>query len=260
MESINQNINNQNHVNMQNRNELIGNSIDDFEFLKILGEGGFGCVFKVRSKKNNKLYALKKINFKNEKEIQKNKKEIILLKYLDHDNICKCFSQFKTPDGTQYMVMEQYNNNDLFQYVRANQGMNHHIREEIIWNIIFQCFEGLSYLHLQGIIHCDIKLGNIFMTEEGKIVIGDFGESMVKDDNILQKITQNVEEQNFLRYKYEVRGTDGYLAPEVRISGCSEKSDVYSLGVCFYALLYYDFPKEETMESNFRKKKIIQMN
>ena len=233
---------------------IIGNCLDDFEFLKIFGSGAFGCVFKVRSKKNNKLYALKKINFQNEKEIEKNKKEIILLKYLDHENICKCFAEFKTPDGTQYMVMEQYNNKDLYQYVRVNQRMNHHIREEIIWNIIFQCLEGLSYLHLQGIIHCDIKLGNIFMTEEGKVVIGDFGESMVKNDNILQRITKNYYEQNILKYVREKRGTPGYWAPEIDMMGCSEKTDVYALGVCFYALLYYIFPEPQTMESNFSRK------
>ena len=254
MEPINQNFNNQNPNNMKNKENLIGNCLDDFEFLKIFGCGGFGCVFKVRSKKNNKLYALKKINFRNEEEKLKTKKEIILLKYLDHENICKCFSEFKTQDGTQYMVMEQYNNKDLYEYVRVNFRMNHHIREEIIWNIIFQCLEGLSYLHLQGIIHCDIKLGNIFMTEEGKVVIGDFGESMVKNYNILQRITQNVEEQNILKYIRQKRGSPGYFAPEIDFTGCSEKTDVYSLGVCFYALLYYDTPKPETIEENFRKK------
>ena len=51
MEPINQNFNNQNPNNMKNKENLIGNCLDDFEFLKIFGCGGFGCVFKVRSKK-----------------------------------------------------------------------------------------------------------------------------------------------------------------------------------------------------------------
>ena len=238
------------NVKKEEDDELIGNCLDDFEFLKILGEGSFGWVFKIKSKKNKKLYALKKIKFQNEIKWEKNKKEMILLKYLNHENICKCFRDFKTMDGTQYMVMKYYDNKDLYKYVEANIGMNHHIREEIIWNIIFQCLEGLSYLHLQGIIHCDIKLGNILMTEEGKIVIGDFGESMVKDNIILQRITKNKEEQNILRYKKCTRGTTGYIAPEVKMNGCDEKTDVYSLGICFYALLYFTFP-DKNMDFNF---------
>ena len=65
MEPINQNFNNQNPNNMKNKENLIGNCLDDFEFLKIFGSGGFGCVFKVRSKKNNKLYALNFLSYLN---------------------------------------------------------------------------------------------------------------------------------------------------------------------------------------------------
>ena len=183
-----QNITNTNSI-QTNEEKSIGNSLDDFEILKVLGEGAFGCVFKAKSKKNKKIYALKRPILKNASEREKNRKEILLLKYLNHENICKCFSEFKTPDGNQYMVMEQYNNQDLNKFVESNIGMKRPIREEVLWNIFYQCIEALSYLHLQGIIHCDIKIGNIFMTEEGKIVLGDFGEAMVKDSNILNRIT-----------------------------------------------------------------------
>jgi len=253
MES-NINTNNIDH-NERNQEEVIGNCLDDFEILRMLGAGGFGCVYKVKSKKNNKIYALKQLVYKgddnDEKQRKKNKNEIILLKYLNHENICKCFAEFQS-DGNQYMLMEQYNNQDLYQYLCANQKMNPYMREEIILNIIYQCLEGLSYLHLQGIIHCDIKLGNLFMTEEGKIVIGDLGVSMVKDKNILQRITKNKEEQELLEYINDVRGSELFIAPEVENQGCDEKSDVYSLGVCFYALLYYTNPTPENMEINFQ--------
>ena len=245
------NENSNNYANNINNEELIGNCLDDFEILKILGEGSFGCVFKVKSKKNNKIYALKKLLLPDEKEKIKNKREILLMKYLNHENICKGYSEFKEQDGTQYMVLEFYNNKDLFQYLIANKEMNPFIREEILWNIIFQCIEGLAYLHLQGIIHCDIKLGNIFMTEEGRVVIGDFGESMVKDLNILQNITQDPKEQNILKYVNETRGTPSYMAPEVGFTGCDEKADVYSLGITFYALYYAVFPNENNMKINF---------
>ena len=251
--NIKENSDSNNHGNhRENSSELIGNCLDDFELLRKLGGGTFGTVFKVRSKKNQKLYALKKLEFVNKYEESKNKKEIILLKYLNHENICKCFSDFKTEDGTQYMVMELYSNIDLNKYVEANGRMQSYIKEEILLNIIFQCIEGLSYLHNKGIIHCDIKIGNIFMTEEGKIVLGDLGESMVKDPETLKAITKNEQEQNMLKYIKERRGSPVYLAPEAYFHGCDEKTDVYSLGVTFYALLFQSLPINEVdIKKNF---------
>ena len=251
--NIKENSDSNNHGNhRENSSELIGNCLDDFELLRKLGGGTFGTVFKVRSKKNQKLYALKKLEFVNKYEESKNKKEIILLKYLNHENICKCFSDFKTEDGTQYMVMELYSNIDLNKYVEANGRMHSYIKEEILLNIIFQCIEGLSYLHNKGIIHCDIKIGNIFMTEEGKIVLGDLGESMVKDPETLKAITKNEQEQNMLKYIKERRGSPVYLAPEAYFHGCDEKTDVYSLGVTFYALLFQSLPINEVdIKKNF---------
>ena len=226
--------------------ELIGNSLDDFEILRELGGGSFGSVFKVKSKKNNKLYALKKLYAETEIDRIKNRREIILLKYLNHENICKYYSEFTSEDGLQYVLMEQYNNKDIYHYLIANQHINPKMKKEIIYNIIFQCLEGLSYLHLQGIIHCDIKLGNIFMTEEGRVVIGDFGISMVKNSDMLKIITPKKEEQELLKYVKDIRGSDGYAAPEVIFGeGCDEKSDVYSLGVTFFVLLNICFPSEE---------------
>ena len=229
-----------------NQEENVGNCLDDFEILRELGGGSFGCVFKVKSKKNNKIYALKRLNNDGEKDRIKNKKEIILLKRLNHENICKIFSEF-IEDGVQYMVMEQYNNQDLYQYVNANKEMNKPIKEEILYNIIYQCLEGLSCIHNYGIIHCDIKLGNIFMTEEGKIVIGDFGESMVRQENT-NLFTQISNEKNILQFERKVIGSKGFIAPDIEIEGCDEMSDVYSMGATFFALLYYKIPNEENKE------------
>ena len=222
-----------------NQEENVGNCLDDFEILRELDGGSFGCVFKVKSKKNNKLYALKKPNIKEDDDKIKNKKEIFLLKHLNHENICKCFSEFTTGDGVQYMVMEQYNNQDLFQYINANKEMNKSIKEEILYNIIYQCLEGLSYIHNLGIVHCDIKLGNIFMTEEGKIVLGDFGESMICPKN-MKLFTQNPDNINMLEFTRKVIGSPGFFPPDLEIEGCDQMSDVNSMGATFFALLYYD--------------------
>ena len=160
----------------------------------------------------------------------------------------KCFSEFTTGDGVHYMVMEQYNNQDLFQYINANKEMNKPIKEEILYNIIYQCLEGLSYIYNLGIVHCDIKLGNIFMTEEGKIVLGDFGESMICPKN-MKLFTQNPDNINMLEFTRKVIGSPGFFPPDLEIEGCDQMSDVYSMGATFFALLYYDLPNEYNKEN-----------
>ena len=247
MESIsNQNIFNQNQ-RILNEGELVGNCLDDFEILSILGGGSFGRVYKVKSKKNNKIYALKKIQFYNDQEKQdsalKVKKEVILLKYLNHENICKCITEFTDSNGVQFLVMEAYNNKDIFQYVKANLQMGNAIKEKYLWHLFHQCIEGLSYLQNNGIIHSDIKLANLFMTEEGKIVIGDFGESSVIVPSFLSKITNNPDEQELLKFTPGIRGTQGFIDPEILTTKmCDKKSDVYSLGIVFYSLLNGKIP------------------
>ena len=236
----------------EDQEENVGKCLEDFEILRELGKGTFGSVYKVKSKINNKLYALKKPNDNEPKEKIKNKKEIFLLKHLNHENVCKCFSAFTSNDGSQFMVMEQYNNQDLYQYVNANKKMKKPIKEEILYNIIYQCLEGLSYIHNKGIVHCDIKLGNIFMTEEGKIVLGDFGESMIKPE-MMEKYNPNPNEKELLKFERKEAGSPGFIAPDIQIEGCDEMSDVYSMGATFFALLYFQLPNEENKEFFFNQ-------
>ena len=223
----------------------IGNKIDDFEILQVLGEGSFGFVAKVKSKINFKIYALKKADYDKLSKSQKDEalNELIMLKFFDHPNVCNCLTSFEQ-DKCQYIVMHLFNNKDLFQYLSANCHLRMHIKEENIWNIFYQCLEGLIYIHKQGVIHRDIKPGNIFMDDKGNIKIGDFGISAVMDLNEAKKFTNNTQEQKKLLFKKETKkGTENFMAPEVEMGEIyDQKADVYSMGVCFYCLCYYNLP------------------
>ncbi len=209
-------------------NEDIGDKLDDFEILQKLGKGGNGYAIKVRSKKNLKTYVIK------QNPIEE-KKEIIILTKLDHDNICKCLKHFEE-GGYFYFLMDLYNNKDLFHFLSAYMQTNTKINEVVIWDILNQSLDALVYIHNKGLIHRDIKLGNIFMTDKGKVVIGDFGHCAVMKDEDLKNYTLNPQEQELLKFNCGLFGAPNFRAPEMSSGYYDQKVDVYSLGVCLYCL------------------------
>ena len=227
-------------------NENIGNKLEDFEILQIMGQGAYGYVAKVKSKINLEIYALKKNKTKimNHDEYLKLKKELLFLRKFDHQNVCKCLTTFEE-NGCFYIVMKLFNNKDLYLFFEANNKLNIKIKEDTLWDIIRQCLEGLLYVHNQGVIHRDIKPSNILMDNKGNIQIGDFGISAVMDLKQASKFTLNPEEMHSILFKNEKNvGTKYYQAPEVnkQYPNYDQKEDVYSMGVSFFILCYYKFP------------------
>ena len=166
------------HLIKDNKN--IGNKLEDFEILQILGKGSYGYVAKVKSKINFEIYALKKNIEKkmNKLEYLKLKNELSFLRKFNHENVCKCLTYFEE-NGCFYIVMKLFNNKDLYRFLEANRKLDIRIKEDTLWDIFRQCLEGLLYIHKEGVIHRDIKPSNILMDDKGNIQIGDFGISSV---------------------------------------------------------------------------------
>ena len=219
-----------------NDDDSIGDSVEDFEFLQLLGEGSFGKVIKVSSLINHKIYAMKILNLENKDDFSKEQKEdyfeseIELLKSLNHPNIVKYYKSFREDDKL-YIIMEYFDNGDLDDYIKVLKYEKNKVKKEEIWNIFYQSISGLTYLHSSKVIHRDIKPANIFMTKNKIIKIGDFGVSAVvkekKED--MKKIRQ---------LSGTVVGSLPYMAPEIlkqkRIY--NEKVDVFSMGCVFYKI------------------------
>ena len=101
----------------------MGDRLEDFSILQILGKGSFGFVAKVRSNKNNKIYAMKKIDLDkmgSDKEIELCKGEIILLQRLNHPNINKYYKSFSL-NNCLYIIMEFMNNSYLDGFIKAHE-------------------------------------------------------------------------------------------------------------------------------------------
>ena len=142
--------------------EKVGNCLEDFEIIEELGKGGFGRVLKVRSKKNNKIYAMKMLNLNimPHPKIKYSLNESKFLEKLSNQYITKYYNSFEK-DNIIYIIIEFMNNGTIRNYINSFEALNIQIPEKIIWNFLLQSMSGLCYIHSNNIIHRDIKPENI---------------------------------------------------------------------------------------------------
>ena len=189
-----------------------------YEIIQEIGRGAFSVVYKVKSKENNNIYCLKRINMK---KTQDKQNEINILSNLDHPNLIKLYYSFSNDEGI-YIIMEFCEYGDLFSLLQSVKKKRVYVNEEIIWNVAIQALLGLEYLHSKQIIHRDIKLLNLFLTKEKEVKIGDMGMS------------KQVEEGEMIMSRV---GTPLYIAPElVKKEKYDYKIDIWSLGCSLYHL------------------------
>ena len=189
-----------------------------YEIIQEIGRGAFSVVYKVKSKKDNNIYCLKKINMKKTKDKEN---EINILSNLDHPNLIKFFYSYSNEEGI-YIIMEFCEFGDLFSLLQSVKKKKVYVNEDIIWNVAIQTLLGIEYLHSKQIIHRDIKLLNLFMTKDKKIKIGDMGMS------------KHVEEGEMIMSRV---GTPLYIAPElVKKEKYDYKIDIWSFGCSIYHL------------------------
>ena len=160
-------------------------------------------------------------------EIYQQRREIEVLKMCQHPNIIKLIDLFENADY-YFIVLEYMEGKDLFDYLKKR---NFEIGEARAKKIALEMALALQYLHSYGIVHRDIKLENVMMsndTNSASSKLVDFG---------LSKIIGPTEKAN------EPFGTMGYVAPEVlKKDPYSFTCDLWSLGCIIYALLSGSLP------------------
>lgn len=156
-----------------NENKEVGNCLDDFDILKVLDEDNDNDknskVFKVKSKKNFGIYAMKRISLK---LIQENNlfSEIDFFKAANHPNIIKYINSFYDHNYI-YLIMEYMNNCDLEKYNKLNDSFRIEILEEKIFKISYKCLSALDYIHSKKRKR-QIQLRHIFIDDDFNIKIG----------------------------------------------------------------------------------------
>ncbi len=194
-----------------------------YEIVEILGEGGMAFVYKARDKQLQRDVAIKtlKPNYVNqEKFVDRFRREAQTAANLNHPNIVQIFDW--GIEDEPYFVMEYIEGNTLTSIISGNRtvGLN-----DILY-IGSQVANGLKEAHKRGLVHRDIKPGNIMITPDGKVKVTDFG------------IVSLQNEESDLTKTGSVLGTASYISPEqAQGKPVSFESDLYSLGTVLYELI-----------------------
>ena len=209
--------------------KIFNGKLDDYLITKELGKGSYGVVKLAVHKITRNKYAIKIYSKQTLIDPQKRntvKNEINILKQIDNENIMKLYEVIDTPSNL-YLVLEYINGVNLLEILKNEK--NHYIKEQRAKKIFSQIVKGISYCHRKNIYHRDIKLENILVLKDDIIKIIDFGFGIKCNKDTLQKL---------------FCGTPSYMAPEIvkkeKYIACY--SDIWSLGVLFYAILFGIFP------------------
>ena len=194
-----------------------------YEILEILGEGGMAFVYKARDMQLERFVAIKtlKPNYVNQETfVDRFKREAKTAANLNHPNIVQIFDW--GIEDEPYFVMEYIEGKTLTSIISRNRTIS-------LSDILFigaQVSSGLHAAHQKGLVHRDIKPGNIMITPDGKVKVTDFGiVSLQNEDSDITKTGS-------------VLGTASYISPEqAQGKPVSIESDLYSLGTVLYELI-----------------------
>ncbi|XP_064077991.1 cyclin-dependent kinase 10-like [Macrobrachium nipponense] len=148
--------------------------VGEFEKLNRIGEGTYGVVYRARDSKSNEIVALKKMRMEKEKDGMpvSGLREIILLQKCKHPNIVALKEVVVGRSLESIFLVMEYCEQDLASLL---DNMQTPFMEAQVKCIMIQVFKGLAYLHNQEIVHRDVKVSNLLLTNTGTIKIADFG-------------------------------------------------------------------------------------
>ncbi|MBA2493779.1 MAG: protein kinase [Acidobacteria bacterium] len=212
---------------------MVGENINQYKILEKIGAGGQGTVYKAQDTKLDRTVVIKVLppeltqktaNFKRfEREAQ-------LCSQLDHPNICTIYD-FHEDDGVFYIAMQYVEGKNVRQLV---DGRPLNLKSAL--SIAIQVCDALAYTHSRGIIHRDIKAGNIMVSDTGQAKILDFGlAKLLQDEPAAHTTGLDRMEITELGIPY---GTATYAAPEqAKGEKTDHRADIFSTGVLLYEML-----------------------
>ena len=203
-----------------------GTTLGPYEILEPLGEGGMGEVYRARDTRLGRDVAIKVISDALAAEGRARfEREVKAASALTHPNICAVHDVGEA-DGRLFFVMELVDGATLGAHAGRRS-----LEPSAVIAIGMQIADALDAAHAHGIVHRDIKPGNILITSRGHIKVADFGvatRTAIPDAETVERLT----------ISGRVVGTPAYMAPELlRGAAADARSDLWALGVVLHELL-----------------------
>ena len=218
-----------------------------YKIISKLGDGSYGVVYlavNIITKQNMAMKKIKKVK-ENEIDDMEIKNEINILKKLDHPNIVKIIEFYSAPKA-YYIITDFCSCGELYNQIKNQYSENQ------LAVLFYQVLSGLYYLHSNNIVHRDLKLENILISEIEKDKVTNEKYFWVK---IIDFGTAKIFEKN--KSEKAVVGSSYYIAPEVLHKHYNEKCDTWSVGVILYMLIVgrapFDGKTDEEIIENIEK-------
>ena len=220
--------------------ELIGVTLGTCTFERIIGRGGMGAVFLAQQARPVRTVAVKVLIPSNAVEpdqqhvfLERFRREADTVAKLEHKNILPIYEYDEaTVEGQQlaYLVMPYIRGGTLRERIDEMKRNGAHFDLKLVESYITQVADALGYAHSLGVVHRDIKPGNLLFHLDGRLLLSDFGIVRLKAMPSLTGVG------SFL-------GTAEYASPEqISTSEIDSRSDIYSLGIILYELLTNTVP------------------
>lgn len=208
--------------------------IGPYRILAPLGAGGMGEVYRARDLNLDRDVALKVIRGEHGHDpdrIQRFEQEARAAGALNHPNVCTIFA-VGNHAGTPYVVMELLEGASLRAYLSQGAAPP---RKAAAW--IAQAARGVASAHEKGIVHRDLKPENLFLTDDGRVKVLDFGLAKLTRPEVIADAA-TLSQPQALTASGALLGTSGYMAPEqVRGEPSDQRADLFALGAILHELL-----------------------
>ena len=216
---------------------MVGKTLRNYRITEKLGVGGQGTVYKATDTKLGRPVVIKVIPPElsaKEANLKRFEREARLASSLDHPNICTIFDLDEV-DGVHFIAMQHVEGKNVRQLVA---GRPLELRTALL--IGLQVADALAVAHSRGIIHRDIKSGNVMVMPSGQVKVLDFGLAKLLDETEAATTGIHRTELTEIGIPY---GTATYAAPEqARGDRVDRRADIFSLGVLLYEMLTGTWP------------------
>lgn len=211
---------------------LVGVKLDKYHCVEFVGHGGMAEVYRAIDTELDRVVAVKVLHpflVTEDGFIERFKREARLLASLKHPNIVQIYDS-GLQDFNSYVVMEFVPGPTLKDRLRELKMRNEHMPIAEIRRIFAALIEALRVAHRAGVVHRDLKPNNVILTDDGRVVLADFGLAKIVGSTVHTASMAMI-------------GTPAYMAPEqAQSSMVDPRSDIYALGVILFELLTGQLP------------------